>query len=472
MPLHPPPCRAVRIGALIATSMALVLSLPGVATAAPGDLDPSFGGDGVVNIAVAPSEFNEDVLVQPDGKILTLSSGEDPEIPSDFYLLRRNADGSPDTTFGNGGVVVTDFGGSADEARGMGLIGGKIVAVGTRQADSGDAPQIAAARYNMDGSLDTSFGGDGTVLTRLGGTVPTSANVVLSGNDGGILVGGVYGGNAMVASITAAGVPEAGFGEDGSGKTVFTFAGGESAINDMTFIGGEQILAVGSSPAGFGLMRFYQVAGGPDPTFGDNGKVASPFGNAAQSVAVHGADRYVVAGSSGSGAGSEFAVARYDFDGNFDTTFDGDGRVTTGFGGSGAVGNDMAVQADGKIVVAGGGNGDVAVARYNTNGSLDTTFGGDGRVTTDLGRIFDEAHAVALQSDGKIVVSGSNFDDQALVRYLVDAGPPPPPSVDVSVTKTGPATVSLGDSATYTIRVTNNSTTTTATAVSISDTLT
>ncbi|MFF2572353.1 calcium-binding protein [Streptomyces sp. NPDC058084] len=456
-------------------SLSLVLSLPGIATAAPGDLDTSFSGDGKALIDVAAVEYNEDVLVQPDGKIVTLGSGFDFDGPNDFILVRHNSNGTLDTTFGGGdGMVATDFGGSTDDvARALTLASnGKIVAVGNSTVEGGPV-QVAVARYNSDGSLDTSFSGDGKLVTGLGGTTNAFANTVIMGTDDRIVVGGVYGGDAMVAAITPAGVPEAGWGDDGSGKTVFAYPGGGSAVNALTPAGGEAYVAAGSSPTGFGLMRFFQEAGGTDTSFGDNGKVATPFGNEIRGVALADGLKIVAGGSSGSGVGSEFAVARYNQDGTLDTTFGGgDGTVTTGFGGNGAAGNDMELQGDQKIVVAGGANGDFAVARYNPDGSLDTTFSGDGRVTTDIETFFDEGLAVDLQPDGKIVVSGSDGDNQAVVRYLVSGTPPPPPSVDLSVTKTGPTTVSLGDQATYTIRVTNNSPTTGATGVSISDTLT
>ncbi|MFN7738414.1 MAG: delta-60 repeat domain-containing protein, partial [Pirellula sp.] len=111
--------------------------------------------------------------------------------------------------------------------------------------------------------------------------------------------------------------------------------------------------------------------------------------------------------------------------GDLDTTFDGDGKVTTDFGNTGDVAHSVAIQSDGKIVVAGfsrfEGNfnsEDFALARYNSNGSLDTTFDGDGKITTDFDGEYDNALSVAIQSDGKILVAGvSNRYDFALARY-------------------------------------------------------
>ncbi|MFF5937089.1 calcium-binding protein [Streptomyces sp. NPDC012508] len=471
MPLISPRRRTGRIAAASAAGLALVLSLSGAAAAAPGDLDPTFSGDGKVITDTAAIEDSRDVVIQPDGKIVTLGTGFDFDGPNDFILVRYNADGTLDTTFGGGdGIVRTDFGGSTDdEAHALTLGGGGIVAVGRSDTDTG-RPQLAVARYRADGSLDTTFDGDGKVVTSFGETVPTTGNAVMMGLDDNILIGGTFDGDAMVTRLTPSGGLDI-FGEDNSGKAVFPFPGGNSAIHALTVSGGGTIIAAGSSPAGFGLVRLYMEFGGRDATFGDNGLVSTPFGNSVEGVELVAGGKIVAAGSHGTGVNSQFAVARYDGNGDLDPTFGGDGTVTTGFGGNGATGHDMAVQDDERIVVAGVANGDFALARFTTAGSLDTDFGGDGRVTTDFEGNWDEGRAVALQTDGRIVVAGNGSDNHAVARYSV-TGTPPPPSVDLSVTKTGPGTISIGDQATYTVRVTNNSATATATAVSVSDTLT
>src|SRR5688572_26623878 len=112
--------------------------------------------------------------------------------------------------------------------------------------------------------------------------------------------------------------------------------------------------------------------------------------------------------------------------GDLDTTFSGDGRVTTNFGPSPGRTDELsgiAIQSDGKIVAVGFSSGDFAVTRYNVNGSLDTTFSGDGKLITDFGG-HESANDVALQSDGKIVVSGQKCAgigcDVALARYNVN----------------------------------------------------
>jgi uncharacterized delta-60 repeat protein len=116
---------------------------------------------------------------------------------------------------------------------------------------------------------------------------------------------------------------------------------------------------------------------------------------------------------------ADFALARYTPSGRLDRSFSGDGKVMTGFqSGSRDVAYAVALQADGKMVVAGTSNGHVALARYLPSGALDTTFSGDGKVTTNMhGSATDGAFAVILHPDGTILVVGSAHRDFALARY-------------------------------------------------------
>src|SRR5438094_959933 len=172
------------------------------------------------------------------------------------------------------------------------------------------------------------------------------------------------------------------------------------------------------------------------PSFGTGGRVLTDFGggDGARALALQADGRIVVAGSSSAGAfGSDFALARYNSNGSLDPSFGTGGRVLTDFGGDDEA-RALALQDDGKIVVAGGAGGmfvaagfsaagggqDFALARYNSDGGLDLSFGTGGRVLTDFGGD-DEAAALALQADGKIVVAGfsdaGGFALAALARY-------------------------------------------------------
>ena len=139
------------------------------------------------------------------------------------------------------------------------------------------------------------------------------------------------------------------------------------------------------------------------------------------SVAVQSDGKILVAGTSYTGSKYNFALARYNTNGALDTTFDGDGKLTTSISTGTDRAYSVAVQADGKILVAGESNFDFGLVRYNTNGSLDTTFDGDGKLTTPIGSGYDFGRSVAVQADGKILVAGygsnGSNNDFALVRY-------------------------------------------------------
>ena len=167
-------------------------------------------------------------------------------------------------------------------------------------------------------------------------------------------------------------------------------------------------------------------SGSLDLSFDTDGKVTTTIGNAADvgsALAIQSDGKIVVAGYSDNDADTDFAVVRYHPDGSLDTDFGTNGKVTTDIGGYDDVGNSIAIQDDGKIVVAGygrsGTNKDVAVLRYNDDGSLDTSFDDDGIVTTAIGNSSDYGFAVAIQSDGKIVVAGSS-SNAIVVRYQTD----------------------------------------------------
>ena len=202
----------------------------------------------------------------------------------------------------------------------------------------------------------------------------------------------------------------------------------------------------------FALAR-YNADGSLDTTFDGDGKVTTDFDGPATTmaygVAVQADGKIVVAGllPNGTGDVSDFALARYNADGSLDTTFDGDGKVTTDFGGGhddghrrGAPGRRQ--DRRGRAAAVGGVANDFALARYNADGSLDTTFDGDGKVTTDFGRDVDAASGVAVQADGKIVVAGSCLigcnDDFALARYNADG------SLDTTFDGDGKVTTAFG----------------------------
>jgi uncharacterized delta-60 repeat protein len=191
------------------------------------------------------------------------------------------------------------------------------------------------------------------------------------------------------------------------------------------------------------------AAGHLDTVFGEDGKVTTGFADDAEGreVVIQADRKIVVAGTARAPSGKQkFALARYNTRGGLDPTFGGDGKVTTGFAG-GASASGIAIQADGRIVTAGGvfrpeGGFKFALARYMPNGGLDPTFDGDGKVTTEFGGTAF-AHGVAIQADGRIVAAGSLFDPDegismfALARYDPSGGLDPTFGGDGRVTGFG-----------------------------------
>ncbi|WP_327593710.1 calcium-binding protein [Streptomyces chartreusis] len=461
----------------MATGLALVLTVPGVALAAPGDLDPTFDGDGRVVTDFGGYDESRGTALQPDGKIVTVGLVQPYESGEvDFALARYNPNGTLDSGFGTGGKVITDVRGSEDYANGVAVqADGKIVVVGRTSDPETLNPEFTVVRYNPDGTLDTGFGTGGAVVTEFGTGGPSEAFSVKVQADGGIVAVGSSGAAFVLARYNSDGSLDTGF--DGDGRVTTTFAGGGATAFDVALQSDGKIVAAGragynypANASDFALAR-YNGDGSLDTGFDADGRVTTAFADAdvIGGVALQSDGKIVVSGFSD----FDFALARYNPTGTLDSSFSGDGKVTTDFG-SGTLdrGSDLALQSDGKIVVAGMSQAEFAVARYNPDGNLDSGFGTGGKVTTDVANgFFDTAGAVALQPDGKIVASGNTGDDRGLVRYQVAGTPPPPPGVDLSVRKTGPTTVSIGDRPTYSVTVTNNSTTTSATGVSLSETL-
>jgi uncharacterized delta-60 repeat protein/LPXTG-motif cell wall-anchored protein len=195
-----------------------------------------------------------------------------------------------------------------------------------------------------------------------------------------------------------------------------------------------KIIAAGRSDRfNFAVVR-YTTTGALDTSFGTGGVVSTDIGTNSLEVgyamAIQSDGKVIVTGYSRVGSSDDIAVVRYNTDGTLDTAFDGDGKVTTDIGtNTDDYGKSVGIQADGKIVVAGesnsGGVPDFAVVRYNPDGTLDTAFDGDGKVTTDIGtNSFDSGNAVAVLADGKIIVAGYSLaggtNDFAVVRYNSD----------------------------------------------------
>ncbi len=396
--------------------------------AAPGDLDTSFGNDGIV-ITDAGGGQNQahSVAIQSDGKIVAAGGNND-----DFILARYNTDGSLDTNFGIGGIVATDVGSDYDYVSSIAIQSdGKIVSAGRMW--NGNQYVFALTRHNTNGLLDANFGTEGIVTTAIGNFQDIAYSVAIQ-SDGKIVAAGEnYNGSKDFALVryNTDGSRDASFGTDGIVTTMVE--SGHDHAYSVAIQSDGKIVAIGYSNNGsnddFAVVR-YETDGTLDTNFGTDGIVTTAIGSSgdrAYSVAIQSDGKIVAAGLAYLANKNQFALVRYDTNGSLDTGFDGDGIVTTVVSSQRGEAYSVAIQSNGKLVAAGlsynGSNNDFSLVCYTPDGSLDTNFGTEGIVTTEIGSGTDTAYSVAIQSDGKIVAAGTRYDDGynfALVRYEGD----------------------------------------------------
>jgi uncharacterized delta-60 repeat protein len=398
------------------------------------------------------------VIVQSDGKLVaagaTTQSNND-----EFALARYNTDGSLDSSFGASGKVITSFSSSQDQA--LSVIqqaDGKLVAAGFSQT----AGDFALARYNVDGSLDTSFGANGKVNTPIG--VDCTGRSVIQQADGRLVVAGEMetavssdGSTAdfALARYNSNGSLDASFGSGGIVSTPVG-SGFDLASSVIVQPDGKLVAAGYSTVSGIqaiALVR-YNSNGSLDTSFGSGGKVLTSLGSGnctIEKVVLQPDGKLVVGGSYLVSYPGNFFLARYNSNGMLDTTFGSGGTVTTDFFGGEDQGYGLVLQADGKLVMAGCDyNSDFkfAMARYNSDGSLDNSFGTSGKVTT----AYNFARDLALQTDGRLVAAGYAYNGNsnvfALARYNPDGSldtqegsPTTTPTITVTSTVTRSATI-------------------------------
>jgi uncharacterized delta-60 repeat protein len=348
------------------------------------------------------------VLVQANGRIVVAGGGAG----GSFCVGRLRTNGTLDATFGSGGKRVVDFGGDNDAVYGGALqADGKIVLAGDSSF------RVAVVRLKPNGALDASFEGDGKKIFAWGPIGRAQAVVVTP--TGKILLAGFSGpegGNLQVARLNANGLLDKAFGVDG--KAAIDFGGDDFGLAIARQANG-RILVAGRSTAAGAVVARLRANGALDPDFAGDGKLTLPGGGSASAILVQPDRNIVVAGNAAGNA--TMTVTRLTPNGSLDMTFGAGGTASIDFAPLADLAAGAALQGDGKIVVAGYSQGteDVAVARLNPNGSPDTTFGVGGKATVDFGAA-TFGFAVALQSNGRIVVAGQKTgnDDFAVARLM------------------------------------------------------
>jgi uncharacterized delta-60 repeat protein len=452
-------------------SATLLTSIAVWAAPPPGnndaDLDPTFDGDGIITTSINELNFGNDLAIQSDGKIVVI--GTTFTTSQDFAVTRYNPNGSLDTTFGSGGIVTTSFGNSATANAVAISSDGKIVVAGNLSVNG--TSEILVVRYNADGSLDSSFGSGGIVSTLIQ-DLASAEDVVLQSNGKIVVTGNTLSLGGPAGAPTVASLLLARYNSDGSLDNSFDGDGvflAPSSLNSKPQFGHAvalqsdgKIVAGGQGLSGGSSIDFVVVRcnsnGSLDTSFGTGGVVFTNLNDqrdVINDLAIQSDGKIVVAGTTNN---QDFnivgAIARYNTDGSLDTSFGSNGIIAATITATDFENfNGVTLQTDGKIVVAGdiepGTGTAIEVKRYNADGSPDVTFDSDGSVLTQVGGAAS-AKAVAVQSDGKIVAAGfgnANFDpdtgdgflDFVVVRY----GAPPAVNNAPSVTITGPASGSI-----------------------------
>ncbi|KAA5536947.1 T9SS type A sorting domain-containing protein [Taibaiella lutea] len=395
-------------------------------------LDPGFGTGGRVRTIVAGKV--QAIARQNDGKIITAGTSY-LDISNHFQLMRFNADGKVDSTFGLNGVVQTPISFmSAAEAIAI-QPDGKILVGGTYQTgDFANIYHFVITRYKADGTPDSTFGTNGLVMPESGFTDELTDMVLQS--DGKIIMGGAISNlpntnvtSFLLARFNSNGTPDAGFGTGGSTVTSINTT---SEIRDISLLTDGSIIAAGQSGLydspnpdyrNFAIAK-YNAQGNLDASFGTNGFVETDVVTGAadflQSMTVQPDGKIIAAGSF---AANHYLV-RYQSNGSIDNTFGTNGKsVRTSLPGT----LELTLRNDNKILttVSINGNGpstDFMMNSYLPNGSTDATFGTNGTLLTDFPSAIPEGSndlsgCMLITPDGKMVVAGTSEGSIALVRY-------------------------------------------------------
>lgn len=399
-----------------------VIIIPSFSYAQAGALDTSFSGDGMVITGVfGIQDEGYGAAIQADGKIVVGGSSYTGS-GFEFALVRYNSNGTLDNTFGSGGTVTTSVGSSTDEGISVAIqTDGKILLAG--RTNNGTDYDFAIARFNNDGSLDNSFDTDGIVTTDFGAIDdPREIDVQSSGK---IVVAGISGNfppyDIALARYNSNGSLDTTFSLDGKLTTDIGVNSDDHCHSVAIQPADGKIVVTGNYNTGSEIdliVLRYTTLGNLDTLFDSDGIVTLNYGstfNSGSAIKILPGGKILIAGSNNVADYGNFALARFNSNGSLDSSFDSDGKVTTDFGNMYDYGSSVALQSDGKIVVSGSTGDtadlDVALARYNTDGSLDNSFDSDGKLTTQFGGIYDYAPSVMVQNDGRIVIAGTRIDN-------------------------------------------------------------
>jgi uncharacterized delta-60 repeat protein len=400
-----------------------------------GSQDPSYFEE--LGLELGPAEINQ-LESNSDGTILGLGihHGNNASAPSDStrwtfnsgspgVLIRLLPNGHLDQTFGPSSNTTNGFR-SADAAVDVLFSNGGLVVFGDTVADfGGKSPRVwVLTKYNIDGSINHSFGDNGFALTQLGWQA--KAKAISIDSEGHIYAAGIVDEKLALSKYSSDGWIDEDFGHNGYLKT--SIAGRPAGANAVAVDGDDRPVVGGYVQLGnrrYPAVQRYAINGDLDPDFGYSGTVITKVGKSAEihDLVIQG-DNIIAVGHVDTPSGSDILVLRYKPNGSLDPSFGKGGKVITDLGTKGDRANAVTLDRRGRIVVTGvrgGSDNDFVTLRYRSDGKLDSSFGTAGVATTDLGSPVEQATDVKIDANGRIVVSGTTGKDNdavfGVVRY-------------------------------------------------------
>ncbi|MCB9252747.1 MAG: T9SS type A sorting domain-containing protein [Flavobacteriales bacterium] len=398
----------------ISKLVCLVFALIGVkySYSQPNKLDVSFNGTGLQSTTFDDHDVIKKTAIQNDGKIVAVGFSENTSNIKRIAMARYNVNGSLDNTFGNGGKVMMSFNAKGDAANSVVIQSdGKILIGGVTDESGSVIPTVF--RCNSDGTLDSTFNGTG--ILSLSDTYGEINSIILQ-SDGKILAGG--GRDFSIIRLNTNGSFDSTFGGTGRIKPVINMPRDEVFVLMLQKDG--KIVAAGKAyfslvKQDFCIARF-NTDGSFDNSFSSDGKVILDMDveDDFPSAALQSDGKIILAGS----VDSDLFLFRYNSDGSLDNTFGTNGKATETFKEWGAA-RDVAIQTDGKIVVVGSvlngiANIDFLTIRFNSSGKKDFAV----YTGFNSNEEWEQAYSVSLQNDGKIIVAGFNYAGFGIARYM------------------------------------------------------
>jgi len=391
--------------------------ITGTALAQSSFLDPSFGSGGIVitpppMATVYSSGGFSAVAMQPDNKIIAVGTADEYVI-----VAKYNEDGTLDSTFGVDGIFKggpTYSGASALAFQPDGKI---VIAGGAASVTLDD--DFLIIRLNTDGSLDNTFGSSGMVSVRFTAGNDIGYALALQPNGKIVIAGQTNGNYVCMARLLTDGEPDSSFGTNGL-VIISSHAGAANSVAIMS----DSRIVIGCEEAPVAFMAIRCLSDGTlDTSFNHTGVASSNAGtggfNYCTAMQLQPDNKIVLAGSGTFGTGSsDFTLIRYDTDGTLDRSFGDTGVTNVDFNGNDDNATALYLEPGGKFVVAGYAivtiNENFALSRINNNGGIDSAFGNNGRITTAIQDSNDRSLTVTGQPDGKIILAGWSYNSSRM----------------------------------------------------------